>query len=200
MLSLTGAIGVCTCHSRRALKRRDFFLGPAGVSLETTAREHLPGCPASRMADPDRKQKISFRYIGFSRRAFDAAIQLSFAITSGAGSWSLSPSLTYRPTVDRTTAPAFRALDLLRDLMGAVFDEMWLHDGSSCLLLPQWEKLVALALAKILRAFNAGRASPLAVDWNNQSLTHAVTSCVGTYRQWPQSRKLMSSESCHLHQ
>jgi len=85
----------------------------------------------------------------------------------------MSPHLTYYPTVDHKTAPTFRTLALLRDSMDKLAP---LNDPRRSM--PQWEKLVALALTKILKSFQARKASPLAVDSDNQSLAHFAAQCV----------------------
>ena len=168
LLSVFGATGACTCRSRRALKRQDFVLGHVGFSLETASQEHLPECPASQTVDTDWSQKIVFKYTGL-RSILNSTVQLSFAIKSGAGNWTISPSINYRPTVDRATAPAFRILDLL----GGAVSRDWSSTSSS-----QWEKFVALALAKVLRLFQTRKASPLAVDSKNESLAHFAATLV----------------------
>ena len=91
----------------------------------------------------------------------------------GMGGWSISPNVTYYPTVDETTAPAFRTLELLLDSLTYC---NWTP--------PQWEKFVALALTKISRLFQSHKASPLAVDSANRSLAHMMAYCVsGSSRQ-----------------
>ncbi len=172
LLSLVGSTGACTCRSRRALKRQDFVLGHVGLSVETASQDHLPECPASRTSDTDWSRKVAFKYTGL-RSILNSAVQLSFAIKSGAGGWTISPGFTYDPTVDRNNAPAFQIMDLLR---GAVWDFRF----SS-----QWDKFVALALAKIIRLFQTRRASPLAVDSNNRSLVHLLAQSVSTYSVTP---------------
>ncbi len=136
-----------------------------GFSLETASQEHLPECPASRTVEADWSRKVAFKYTGL-RSILSSAVQLSFAIKSGAGGWTISPGFTYYPTVDRRNAPAFQIMNLLR---GAVWDFR---------LSSQWDKFVALALAKILRLFQTRRASPLAVDSNNTSLAHLAAQSV----------------------
>jgi hypothetical protein len=120
----------------------------------------------------DQSQRFGFRYTGF-QHLLNSAVQLSFTIHSDTGGWAMSPHLTYYPTVDRKTAPAFRSLALLRDSVDklAPFEDLRRS-------IPQWEKLVALALTKILKSFQARKASPLAVDSDNQTLAHFAAQCV----------------------
>ena len=169
LLSLVGATGACTCRSRRTLKRQDFVLGHVGFSLETASQEHLPECPASRTVHTDWSRKVAFKYTGL-RSILSSAVQLSFAIKSSAGNWTINPGFTYYPTVDRATAPAFQILGLLKTAV-------WRKDWSSS---SQWEKFVALALAKILRLFQTRKASPFAVDSANRSLVHLAAGSVSS--------------------
>jgi hypothetical protein len=46
--------------------------------------------------------------------------------------------------------------------------------------LHDWQKLVALIVTRITRLFQTGRASPLAVGFENQSLTHHLAEVVIT--------------------
>ncbi len=168
--SFLGGASACVC--RRVFKRSDFVWGPVGFSHEITAHQHLPGCPVARVVGTDGSRRISLKYTGF-RRLLNSAVQLSFAMNWGMGGWSISPNVTYYPTVDETTAPAFRTLELLLDSLTYC---NWTP--------PQWEKFVALALTKISRLFQSHKASPLAVDSANRSLAHMMAYCVsGSSRQ-----------------
>jgi hypothetical protein len=121
----------------------------------------------------NRARKIRVTYTG-PKRLLNAAVQVSFAMRPGAGGWSISPGFTYYPTVDASTAPAFR---MVRILLRATYhlnsdagrDRQALHD---------WQKLVALVSTRITRLFQTGKASPLAVDFQNQSLTHHLAEVV----------------------
>ncbi|KAK3897789.1 hypothetical protein C8A05DRAFT_47707 [Staphylotrichum tortipilum] len=156
--SFTGGIGTCICRPLRILKRDFFGWGPVGLSFETAGQKHLPGCPISQTTEQDQTRTIGLKYTGL-RHLLGSVIELSLAMKSGPGSWAISPNFTYHPTVDPMTAPAFQILKSL--------------EGSLLL----WEKLVALALAKILRLFQAGKASPLSVDSANRSLAHVAAVC-----------------------
>jgi hypothetical protein len=99
----------------------------------------------------------------------------------GAGGWSLSPNFTYHPTVDERSAPAFRIMKIIQ--MAAFPARL---DPTASIW---WEKLIGLALTKMLALFRTGKASPLAVDYKNQSLLHhwawevsLVSMHIGTWR------------------
>jgi hypothetical protein len=174
MSSLVGGVRACVCRRSRILRRRNFSMGPVGFSLEIAAHEHLPECPISQIVGPDQTRTVGLKYTGF-RRLLGSAVELSFAMKSGAGGWAISPNLTYYPTVAQCTAPAFQTVMLLHSYLGFIRAA---HKRPS---IPDWEKLVALACGKILRRFQSGQASPLAVNDANQSLGHVVARCVSVY-------------------
>lgn len=64
---------------------------------------------------------IRLRYAGLSR-LLSSAICLTFTLFSGAGAYSLSPTFTYYPTVDESTAPAFRILNVVTELFDLIDD------------------------------------------------------------------------------
>lgn len=158
---------LCLCRPHRRLQRENAVWGSLTLSLEMAAKQHLPGCPATQIIiDTDRSRKISLTYGGL-RHLLNSAVRLSFAISSGAGGWSLSPNFTYYPTVDSNTAPAFRVLDMLyRSGIGDLKEVIWR------------EKLVPSAVSTILKLFRAKMASPQAVDANNRSLVYHLAKCV----------------------
>lgn len=158
---------LCLCRPRRRLQRKNLVWSSLALSLETAAEQHLPGCPASQIIiSTDRSHKICLTYVGL-RRILNSAVQLSFAISSGAGGWSLSPNFTYFPIVNSETAPAFRILSLL------------FHSGCSGLNGVIWrEELIPLAVSAVLKLFRAKKASPRAVDADNRSLVYHLTGSV----------------------
>lgn len=169
---LAGSSFACTCRPRLLRQRENSGWGPLAFFSETTAREHLPGCPAARIAVANRSRTVGVKYTGL-KRFLNAAVEFSFAMTSGGGGWSLSPNFRYYPTVDEKTAPAFRIMELIFRLQRAP----WPGQGAT----PQWhDEFVALALAKLVKLFKSGRASPLAVDSLNRTLIHRWAKCVSS--------------------
>jgi hypothetical protein len=161
----------CVCRARQPSWRKNVVWGSVALFSETTSEQHKPGCPAGLIGGADQNQKFGLRYTGL-QRLLKSAVQISFAMRSGAGGWSLSPNFTYHPTVDGRSAPAFRIMTIMHDAaIFAVDDE----DETQFLLL---EKLMGLALTKMLALFRTGEASPLAVDFANQSLLHHVAQAV----------------------
>ena len=99
----------CLCSHRQRLQRNNVIFGSLVISHERVTEEHLPGCPASQILGcRDQSEKIGLTFTGL-RRLLNSAIKLSFAIPSGAGGWSLSPSFTYFPTVNAKNRPSFQS-------------------------------------------------------------------------------------------
>jgi hypothetical protein len=115
----------------------------------------------------NESQKFGLTFTGL-RRLLKSAIQLSFVMPRGAGGWSFSPNITYYPTVDEEVAPAFRLMSLLR--LSRHYDALD--------FVTWWEKLVPLAVSRILKLFQAGQADPRAVDARNRSLAHHLAAVV----------------------
>jgi hypothetical protein len=170
----------CICRTRQPSWRKNLVWGSLALLAETTTEQHEAACPAGLIRGADRSRKVSLRYAGL-QSLLKSALQISFAMRFGAGGWSLSPNFTYHPTVDERSAPAFRIMKIIqRAAFPARLDptaSIW------------WEKLIGLALTKMLALFRTGKASPLAVDYKNQSLLHhwawevsLVSMHIGTWR------------------
>jgi hypothetical protein len=159
----------CVCRMRQPSWRKNVVWGSLALFSETTSEQHEPGCPAGLIGGADQSRKVGLRYTGL-QRLLKSAVQISFAMRSGAGGWSLSPNFTYHPTVDGRSAPAFRIMGIICDATSETDPDLigflW------------WEKLVGLALTKMLALLRAGKASPLAVDYANRSLLHHVARAV----------------------
>jgi hypothetical protein len=158
----------CSCRSRRLRRRQARAWGYLTFFFETVAEQHLPGCPIAQLTGTNHTQKLGVRYTGL-RRLLKSAIQISFAMQSGAGGRCISPSFTYYPTVDEKYAPAFRMMGMLDRALRA-------HSKTSVTF--QWEELLGMALDKLLRLFQTNKASPFAVDSMNRSLLHYLAGLV----------------------
>lgn len=160
--SLTADAPTCSCpRPRRFSSVKSIRLGSLCLYDESSAEEHFPGCPASRANTKRHRRAVGVRYFGLAN-VLQQAIQISLAATSGAGGRSFGPTFTYNPTVDASTAPAFRVLRLI--------DRAYHHaDGLD------WDAFVASALTKLLKLFREHRASPRAVDLHNWTLSHHLT-------------------------
>lgn len=172
----------CLCSHRQRLRRKQVVFGSLVFSHETVTEEHLPQCPANQiLASRDRREKIGLTYTGL-RRLLNSAVQFTFAMPSGGGGWSLSPSFTYYPTVDAETAPTFRIMTLMYDARAHLFSSVgrgWWEDN-----------FVPTAVSVILGLLQTNKALARAVDANNRSMGHYVADCVSL-----QSDRLIMAEA-----
>ena len=96
----------------------------------------------------------------------NSVLDLTFAWTSGAGGFSISPNFTYYPTVDTKSDPAFRIVELI----------------DNCFFLCKAgnkEAFMAACLTRLARLFNEKKANPVAVGDRNETLMHAAGLAVG---------------------
>jgi hypothetical protein len=169
--SYMGRSFLCLCRHRRRLQRKNFVWGDFGISVETETEKHLPPCPrAENMAGGDQSRRIGLTYTGL-RRLLNSAVQLSFAMTSGAGSWSISPTFAYYPTVDSNTDPAFRILSLLTPFYITCHGEVAVE-----------EEFCQMVVSAIIKLLQTKKASPRAVDACNRSLVHYLVKSVSPAR------------------
>lgn len=164
----------CHCRPIRSLKKRTILWESLDIFCETLSKRHLPGCPLYSAVTTNQRL-IRLRYAGLSR-LLSSAIGLTFTLFSGAGAYSLSPTFTYYPTVDESTAPAFRILNVVTELFDLIDD--WGVEVGDWTSGPQWENFIMSGLARIVKLFQDRKASPLAVSSENKTLNHYVASLV----------------------
>lgn len=189
---------VCLCKRAgklgRQVQRRSQFWGPLYLYQDTDTMQHLPRCPFHQVATKQRDQTTGMRVTGL-KYLLGAAIEISFNMRSGAGGWGISPAFTYYPTVDTKSAPAFRIVELMKELFYRISREDWYicHNDKPASMdnptetVPVMDestraRFVRLALIKMVKLFQGQEkgASPLEVDSENRSLMHAVAAMVST--------------------
>lgn len=164
----------CACRSRQPPQRKNVVWGVFAFFSEACTEQHEPGCPAAYIRGADRSQKFVLRYTGF-QTLLESVVQISFAMRSGAGAWSLSPNFTYYATVDERSAPAFQMVNMLQR---SAWSTLSGNNRATIEELSLWARFVDVVLIDVLNLFRTGKASPLAVDSTNQSLLHHVASMV----------------------
>lgn len=155
---------VCICpRPARSCMQMQMQRGHTYLSGEWESHGHWPSCPLSKTP---RKQRLkaSLKYTGVSR-LLKSVIEISFALTSGAGGCSISPSFTYYPTVDVKSDPAFRLIDLMGSVLPA----------------PSTAPFVILCLRKLAKILGERRTYPTAVDDQNRTLMHHAISSVRSF-------------------
>lgn len=107
---------VCICHRpHRLMAKMGIELGHIYLSSDWETQGHWPSCPFSK-AERKSRRALSLKYNGLARM-LNWVINVSFAWTSGAGGFSISPNFTYHPTVDIDSAAAFRIIGLIRGVL-----------------------------------------------------------------------------------
>ena len=154
----------CICHQHHRLTaNRGVQLGHMYLSSKTEIQGHWPSCPLSNIANRNRRA-VSLKYFGLARM-LNSVIDITFAWTTGAGGFSISPNFTYYPTVDTKSAPAFRIMDLLQSFC------MFCRSG-------KMKPFMATCLTKLVRLFNEKKAHPAAVGDHNETLIYAAGTVV----------------------
>lgn len=158
---LTSVLGrVCICHRLKSMtERKGLQLGYASLSGEWETLAHWPSCP---MADVNTKKRVTmgFQYNGLAR-ILKTTISVSFAMTYGAGGFSISPYFTCIPTVDKNSDPAFRILELI-------------GNGAFDLEHQDPKPFIIACMKKLIRLLHDGKLCPTAVSDQNESLMHAT--------------------------
>ncbi|KAK4163435.1 hypothetical protein QBC43DRAFT_319578 [Cladorrhinum sp. PSN259] len=170
MFSL-GADTACFCRHRRNLERKISIQGPFRFFTEkATTQQHFTGCPAGGTGK-SKKQEYGLICNGLER-ILSSAIKISFAMHTGAGAWSVTPTFTYYPTVDANQDPAFRIMKLLDCTRRILYGPPAFYYANKRYFTQEWPKFVALALVKIISQLRQNKLSPRAVDSRNWTLLH----------------------------
>lgn len=169
----------CICLQLGGLISRDEYQNLAWNSVllyrQRSTKEHWPGCPVGRRCTQKRSQTLGMRFRALMG-ILGKAVEISFAMRSGAGGYSISPTFRYYPTVDEDTAPAFCILKLVDDY----FEFNFLRRFGSSSRLPAWELFAGTALKRLVGLFHGQtpKASPLDVTCENETLMHYAASVV----------------------
>ncbi|KAK7923717.1 hypothetical protein PG985_007788 [Apiospora marii] len=160
--------GICVCGYRQSFQKRNTLFGPFRIYRETCVRVHEPYCVLSQV------RLTQQRIVKFEIQIYalvclmHIVLTISFHVSSGAGGHSMSPTFAYHPTVDRKSDRAFQIID---DIPSAYMKHR-IHCRSrcsSCMI-----SIYKMALKGLEGLVLAGKASPKAVDAQNQSWLHAT--------------------------
>lgn len=167
---------VCTCpRLQSAMKSKWIQLGYVSFSTDWETKAHWPDCPMAKMASRNR-MTIGFKYSCLVRM-LKTAVNVSFAMTSGAGGFSISPNFTCNPTVDFNFDPAFRIL-------------FFVAEGLANLKYKYAESFMMACMTRLSRLLDDRKVCATAVDLQNRSLMHHAISAVCA--QLPKSARLYS--------
>lgn len=149
---------ICICPRQRSVReRKGIQLGGSSFFGHWETETHWDACPLSRASSKKRRVVMGFNYTGLAQ-ILNTAINMSFALTYGAGGFSISPSFACNPTVDDKLDPAFRIVDLI--------GEGFYHLSNGP------ENLMLACMKRLIRLFDEGKVCPTAVNEGNETLLH----------------------------
>lgn len=172
----------CYCQKKavaqqQATKFRNFYL----IKKTTTSQRHLKGCAfahQSMIATENARRNV---YTGL-RGLLSVALELSISWTSGAGGFSISPSITVRPIVDEATSPVFRVIMLMKRSA----EDFWAitspTDGDEEILV---EQAFQHAATVIMKLYQTNRCSVYDVNVQGQSALYQWTAVSNNFQGLP---------------
>lgn len=159
---------ICICPRQRSVRDRKWIqLGGSSFFGDWETQTHWDACPLSKTSSKKRRVAVGFNYAGLSH-ILKTAIKISFALTYGAGGFSISQSFACTPTVDDKLDPAFRILDLIGQ--GLTY--------TNCIGSSSQADLMLACRKRLIRLFDDGKICAKAVNESNQSLMHQAILCV----------------------
>ncbi|RYP68436.1 hypothetical protein DL771_006700 [Monosporascus sp. 5C6A] len=172
--STTGRVCICP-RPHRLTAKRGIRWGHVYLSGDWQTQGHWPSCPLSTAPSKNRLA-VGLKYTGVAR-ILKSVIDVSFALTSGAGGFSISPNFTYYPTVDSRSDPAFRIMDLI--------GRFFIYCPSE-----NREPFMVACLRKLVRLLDEKKAYPTALSDRNENLIYAAALAVrySTLRCYGDSR------------
>lgn len=164
--SVTGTVCNCPRPGRfRTNKAGGIQWGHLYLSRKQETQGHWPSCPLANTGIKHSRKSTSLKFTGLAS-IISAAIEITISMTSGSGGYSITPNVTYYPTVDAEVDPAFCILDLLSPF----FKYRTLQEDRS--------SFVVACARKLVRLFDEKKAYPTAVDYRNNSLLHRTASAL----------------------
>lgn len=148
----------CTCRRRRRYQRRQVQLGPIELYDELSlTQEHFLNCRFFQVVTDRRRRSLGFKYTGLTG-LLNRAVAMAFSMSSGAGGFSINPSLTYYATVNEGTAPAFQLVHILGLVLRCNIQSDYLTE------------FVEHILTKIMKLIQDREASPTDVSSDDRTL------------------------------
>lgn len=162
----------CLCQKHWFKQQKVTVMASWVFSSEISNVEyHLPDCPFRSCVTSAKQTRWEIRFAGL-RGLINCAVGLSFSTSFGAGGFSLSPSFTYYPSVNSSTAPVFRILDLLRWFFKLLpFPVETATEALASTLLG----FIDICIANIFRLYMDGKAAPQAIDELGRSAMHHLS-------------------------
>ncbi|KAI1126276.1 hypothetical protein F5Y10DRAFT_245271 [Nemania abortiva] len=156
--------------TRRTMRQRSRVAALSFLFESSSLTNHLPGCPFSQFVDDQHTEKFTIEF-GNLKWLLQKAVSVSFSLQKGAGGFSISPMLTYSPTVDNRTAPAFRIMNLFDDIMWTEFNissDLYLDD----IVADNLAKVIEYGFDEVISLYRHRKASPRDIDSEGRTLIH----------------------------
>lgn len=159
----------CLCQKRWFKQQKVTTMASWVFSSEiSNVQHHLPDCPFRSSVTSAKQTRWEIRFAGL-RGLINCAVGLSFSASFGAGGFSLSPNFTYYPSINSSTAPVFRILNLLDWFFWLILcSEETATEPSARTVL----EFVDLCIADIIYLYREGKAAPHAIDEFGRSALH----------------------------
>lgn len=174
--TIRSAHRICSCQPRIVTQHWTKKFGNFyAIKKTTTQSRHLPGCEFEIEGPKSIADVGTISYIGL-RKILSTSLELSMSWTSGAGGFSIGPSLMFRAMVDEADSPVFRLINLMaksfKDLMDGI-DADDQKDGRELerrvLVI---EQLVDHSVGAVLKLYQRNRRSLLDVNQYGESSLH----------------------------
>lgn len=160
----------CICNRRHVSKlRRATRIGAFIWQHEATSHGHWPSCPLAHAAN-EHHQAFGVIYTGFAK-IFKSAIEASFSLGYGARGLRLSPTISFRPTVDESSDPVFLILGLIENAPSPFWNCNVPEAKLSAFLME--------SLSRILESFREAKSTPFATNSENDTILHKLAQIVG---------------------
>ncbi|KAK8067734.1 hypothetical protein PG996_006846 [Apiospora saccharicola] len=166
----------CICNTRHiSISRRAVRTGAFIWQSESASHEHWPSCPLAHSVGDEHKQTFGLGYTGLAK-VFKTAVEISFSMSYRAGGLSLSPTINFRPAVDRNSDPAFRILFLVFSVIRFTrFGSLTESELSTFLLESQ---------TGILESFKESKSTPFATDSDNGNILHFLAKIMDFFHRY----------------
>ncbi|KAG6978265.1 hypothetical protein FocnCong_v011919 [Fusarium oxysporum f. sp. conglutinans] len=153
------SVSTCSCHLQRVRRSKRFALGPVHFAEEMLPNLcHEKDCVFFIPSSGYEKTR-TVRFTGLAS-LLKKGVEVSFSIRARAGRFSISPSFTYFPVVDKNVAPAFLVMNLLDAIKLKNINET------------RSRVILNAAQRKLQELFYSGRASPYDVTQDSSTLLH----------------------------
>ncbi|KAI3327144.1 hypothetical protein HD806DRAFT_550738 [Xylariaceae sp. AK1471] len=173
-----------SCHCRKStnMEQQGTRLGALYLVKNTTTHQrHLPGCRFAQFGTTSTSQAMLVSYTGL-RGILSLALELSISWRSGAGGFSISPNITFRPMVDKHTSPVFRLIHLFNGRLNNIYWSNWWGEEEEKHITKQ---LLDVMISNILKLYREKKCLPYDVDEHGESALHLWVQVLASWYSAP---------------